>query len=136
MLLEQHINKHCPRVSHTHNKGHKNIKQINCYLCNQSLIPNFKWECNLYFKIENVNIQEEFIIRRILTYSTLFYLPVELQDIIINYCVYRNYIPIKLEKYSIDHMCRCYECSPKFLKWIDVNTCNKHMLPRSTPFNI
>ena len=129
MLLAQHINKYCPKVSHVHSKGDSNLDASKCILCTQN-ISDFTWKCNLYFKMEPLEDIKIMLLRKIFTESIDFFLPIELQDIIIKYSTVKKYMPIKLDKYGINHMLNCYICSRKFLLWLNKNTCNQHMLPR------
>ena len=130
MLLAEHINRHCPKVSHIHSKGTNNLEPSQCILCNQNLLANFNLSCDLYFIMEPLKIPHINVLRQIFNKSDKFYLPVELQDIIIKYSTRKKYLTINLDKYGIIHMINCRKCSPIFLIWLDKNSCRNHILPR------
>lgn len=138
MSLVSYINKYCPNgVSHSHcngyNMGLKSKKK--CALCtNNKIRKNFSRICSKYYEIKTYFFDEEQIkaIRKSLTNSEKFYLPTEIQDVIIKFGTYNENIkiPILLNDSGIGHLMTCKQCSTSFIKWINNESCLDHMIPR------
>ena len=133
MSIVNYINRSCPKgVSHSHTTGNNEKNLNSCDLCNPSNV--FIWRCANYFRKQTifVNNQQEKALRYALSQSNQYYLPNELQDIIISYADYtiKRLIDIKLDYSGIDHIMSCRPCSKRLLDWFENNTCNNHVLPR------
>ncbi|VVU95680.1 hypothetical protein CPAV1605_1435 [seawater metagenome] len=136
MNLVNYINSKCPvGFSHSHCLGEnpKNNK-TECALCqnHQKIFGkciNFK-----KITITTPSIDEITTLKFCLTKSDKYYLPVEIQDIVIKFCKYREikYPVLKLDKEGIDHMTKCLKCTQMFVNWYQNEACNRHMLPRDS----
>ena len=132
MSLVRYINNKCPCTSHTHTTGN-NYMNESCAICSPQKY-NFSRFCSKYYskKIIYFSNKQEYAFRECLTNLSEYYLPTELQDLILTFTdiVETKFIKIKLNKEGIDHLMSCSDCSYDFVNWLDKNSCNIHILPR------
>jgi hypothetical protein len=148
MSLVKQYNSICPCEDHKHRiaskleyTNNKLYKLKSCFLCDPKIRKNIvlNYECNLYEEIIVVTLPK--ISRHILinifsglyNKNTKYFIPTELQDIIIEYCSYKKKInKIKyINEDSINHMANCNICSKKLLNFTTLNACSHHNIPRN-----
>ena len=143
------INRLCPKASHWHRQASiSEIKMINqlkrthligyqsyCAICstqyNDTL--NLNWKCPNFKYIERRPLPEKS--KRLLTLifnnHPVFFLPELLHDKIFTYASIYYIDTIKnINDITINHLFNCTLCAEKTLRWINYNTCTKHILPR------
>ena len=143
------INRLCPKASHQHRQA--SISEINminqlkrkhligyqsyCAICsthyNDTL--NLNWKCPNFKHIERRPLHEKS--KRLLTLifnnHPVFFLPELLHDKIFTYASIYYIDTIKnINDITINHLFNCTLCAEKTLRWINYNTCTKHILPR------
>ena len=147
MSLVEIVNKRCPKgVGHVHSRGTrlKNNKPF-CFLCDpigDSVALRFERTCP--FAIENVSyiltLDQKcalFTGFRHLQNKYQIHIPVEIYLIIRDILVKGIFeeFKIKIDVKGINHMLDCRKCSKTLIKYVDIFSCNRHILPRSNSFN-
>jgi hypothetical protein len=139
MSLIPIINKYCPKVSHEHSNVLHLISQDNypdgCLLCkvNRERL-DFNHNCYNYYtqQVINLNKLQFDTLEDIFTRNGVYFLPLEIREIIYNYSSYlkKEIIDIKLDDLGIHHMMGCDKCSKTFTIFINCVSCPNHVIPR------
>ena len=143
------INRLCPHASHVHRQASKSeinmIYQLKrnhlignqsyCAICsihyNETL--NLNWKCPNFKHIERRPLQKKAkkLLTLIFDNHPVYFLPELLHDKIFDYASIHYIDTIKnINDITINHLFNCRLCAEKTLRWINYNTCVKHILPR------
>jgi hypothetical protein len=147
--LLDNINDHCLAGNYENRKDNmyifsnitnNTINKDGCFLCNDNKnnleLNNRSWDCNEYITIDRLNGSnfKQLLLQNILSTSSItYFLPTNIQQIIINNCFDLNKME-KINKITLDllqHSDSCKKCADNIIKLNTYHSCPNHTIPRT-----